>query len=55
MAVGADELIEEADVIGGLRYFPLDTVVRYKRSLGRQKDYVDLETIRQGRKTSVRR
>lgn len=53
--ISSDELIDEADVIRGLRYFPLDTVVQYKRSLGREKDHIDLETIRQGRKRSVRR
>lgn len=50
--IGPDELIDEADVIGGLRYFPLHTVVQYKRSLSRDKDQADLEAIRLGHKGS---
>jgi hypothetical protein len=51
--IGPDELIDEADVIGGLRYFPLDTVVRTKQMLGRRKDELHLAAIRSGRRGSV--
>ncbi|WP_026922953.1 hypothetical protein [Glycomyces arizonensis] len=44
--ISADELIDEADVIGGLRYFRLETVQLYKKYLDRAKDRTDLEALR---------
>lgn len=47
--ISADELIDEADVIRGLRYFRLETVQLYKRRLGRAKDRTDLEALQSER------
>jgi hypothetical protein len=41
----ADELIDGADVIDGLRFARLDQVLAYKRQLRRPKDIPDIETI----------
>lgn len=43
--VSADELIDESDIIGGLRYFRLETVQFYKKYLDRAKDRSDLEKL----------
>jgi hypothetical protein len=51
--ISPDELIDEADIIGGLRYFPMDIVVQYKRALGREKDRGDLDAIRFGRRETA--
>lgn len=37
-----NELIERADIIGGLRFARLSDVLAYKRSLGRPKDRHDI-------------
>ncbi|THV38622.1 hypothetical protein [Glycomyces buryatensis] len=42
----ADELIDHADVISGLRHMSVADVVAYKRKLGRPKDRQDLARIR---------
>jgi hypothetical protein len=41
----ADELIDDADVIDGIRVARLDKVLAYKRQLGRPKDIADIEAI----------
>jgi hypothetical protein len=40
-----ESLIEEADVIGGLKYLPLPEVIAYKRMLNREKDRADLAAL----------
>ncbi|MFG3343022.1 hypothetical protein [Glycomyces sp. NPDC048151] len=40
-------LIEQADVIDGLKYLPMPEVVAYKRWLNRSKDRADLDAIRE--------
>lgn len=54
-----DELIDDADVIGGLRFARLSEVLAYKRLLGRDKDLADIPMleryIRDGDRTSRRR
>jgi hypothetical protein len=44
-AWSADELIDKAKFIGGLRYARLDDVLRFKQALGRLKDLKDIEAI----------
>ena len=41
-----DELIESAEVIGGIRYLAIKDVVAYKRQLDRPKDRSDLAKLR---------
>jgi hypothetical protein len=40
-----DELIDGADLIGGLRFVRLEYVLAYKRELGRPKDLVDIRAM----------
>jgi hypothetical protein len=40
-----EALLENADVIGGLKYLPLPEVIAYKRMLNREKDQADLAAI----------
>ncbi|MFC4048474.1 hypothetical protein ACFOY4_02160 [Actinomadura syzygii] len=44
-ARGADELIDDADVFGGLRFAPLRDVLAYKLRLRRPKDLLDISTL----------
>jgi hypothetical protein len=44
---GADELIDQADVIGGIRFARLDQVLAYKQYLRRPKDLSDIAAIEQ--------
>lgn len=41
-----DTLIDNADVIDGLRYAPLAEVLRYKQELRRPKDEADIQVLR---------
>ncbi|WNV86454.1 hypothetical protein [Umezawaea sp. Da 62-37] len=41
----ADELIDNADVVEGLRFASLSNVLAYKRALGRRKDLADIRKI----------
>ena len=41
-----DELIDKADVIGGVRFARLEHVLAYKASLRRPKDVADLDVLR---------
>lgn len=40
-----DELIDEAEVIEGLRFARLTDVLRFKQALGRPKDHADVDAI----------
>jgi hypothetical protein len=45
-------LVAEAECIGGLRYPSVQTVVEYKRVLGREKDQADLARLPQAEATA---
>ena len=40
-----DRLIDEADVVGGIRFVPLVLVLAWKRQSGRPKDLADIKAI----------
>jgi hypothetical protein len=40
-----DRLIDDAEVIGGIRFVPLPLVLAWKRQSGRPKDLADIELI----------
>lgn len=40
-----DRLIDEADVVGGIRFVPLVLVLAWKRQSGRPKDLADIKVI----------
>lgn len=42
-----DELIDTADVIGGIRFINLQLLKRFKQKMGRDKDLKDIELIDQ--------
>jgi hypothetical protein len=41
-----DALIEQAEVVDGLRFARLEEVLRYKENLGRRKDRRDIDALR---------
>jgi hypothetical protein len=41
----ADKLIDNAEIIGGIRFARLPDVLAYKRALGRPKDMRDIQRI----------
>ena len=40
-----DRLIDEADIVGGIRFVPLIRVLAWKRESGRPKDLADIKVI----------
>jgi hypothetical protein len=40
-----DELIDTAEIIDGIRFVGLDTVVKWKRIMGREKDFEHIKMI----------
>ena len=40
-----EELIDEADIIQGIRFVRLERVIKWKKAMGRDKDFVDIEKI----------
>jgi len=41
-----ESLIKEADIIGGIRYVKLETLIKLKRKMGREKDFRDIKLIK---------
>jgi len=39
-------MIKEADVIDGIRYVNLETMIKYKKKMGREKDFKDIKLIK---------
>lgn len=44
--VKLEEIIKEADIFDGVRFVNLQTTIEWKRKRGRQKDFQDIELIR---------
>lgn len=42
----AETLIQEADIIDGIRYVKLETLMELKKHMGRKKDFKDIELIK---------
>lgn len=40
-----DRLIEDADIIEGIRFLPLSLTLEWKRALGREKDRADIAAL----------
>lgn len=40
-----DELIDAADIFGGIRYVNLDNLIKWKKEMGRPKDFEHLKLI----------
>ncbi|HYN97195.1 MAG TPA: hypothetical protein VES42_25430 [Pilimelia sp.] len=48
-----DELIDSADIVDGIRFIPLATVLRWKKSVSRAKDRQDVTAIEQSLRTGA--
>jgi len=42
----AEKMIKEADIIDGVRYVNLETIMKCKRKMGREKDFKDIKLIK---------
>lgn len=42
----AEQLIKEADIIDSIRYVRLETLMELKKKMGREKDFKDIELIK---------